>query len=367
MNIYDLTKKLVGSPSFVYRGVDEREIGVFIFKYLQKFPWLSIEKQEIKDGRFNVIAYDKYPTKVMVCDHIDTVQPQSGWNSNPVVPTQRGTKLYGLGTSDSKGNVATLLSAIEKAGPSKGLMVLFYIDEEYDFKGAKEFIKKYKNKIKPRIIASADGSNLELGNACRGLIEINFQVQGQAGHAAVPESGNNAIIGVLKAYECLEKGLVKYKNQDLGKSTINLAYLSGGQKQGNIIPDFAECIIEIRTASEKLNAGKVVKLFEKEIKNQKLKMLSAKIRHDLGSWITKKEILESIEKLLPKVKYTLAENRGYVDLQMFWEEFGKPTCFTYGVGEGQTTHKPNEYIKIANLEKGVKFWTAFFKANCQVQ
>lgn len=366
-NVLDLTKKLVEIPSFVDRKNNEAEIGDFLYNYLRKFSYLTVEKQMVQGNRFNIVAYDKFPTNAIICDHIDTVQPQNGWITNPCEPVIKDGKVYGLGSSDSKGNVATVLSALENIKETKGLMLVLYIDEEYMFKGMLEFIKKYKKRIKPKIIASADGGDLELGFACRGLIEILFQVQGEAGHAALPTSGKNAITGTLEAYQQLKKCLDKYSSS-LGKSTINLSYIKGGKAdQANVIPDFAECVIEIRTTNEKLNALKVIEIFESNIKKLKLKLISKSIRNDYGSWLTPKNKLKFIARLLTNEKYTYPQNRGYVDLQMLWESFNKPICFTFGVGEGKTAHKPNEYIKVKYLKEGVEFWTAFIKENCSVQ
>ena len=129
MNTIQLTKKLVSIPSFVEGSNNEKKLGEYIFKYLSQFSWLTVRKEYINKNRFNVIAWDKFPTKVLICDHIDTVQIQSGWKTNPFKPTVENEKIYGLGTSDSKGNIATLLSAIENVGSSKGLMYLSYVDD----------------------------------------------------------------------------------------------------------------------------------------------------------------------------------------------------------------------------------------------
>jgi succinyl-diaminopimelate desuccinylase len=375
MNTIDLTKKLISIPSYVQKNVNEGKLGEFIYQYLKKFSWLSVEKQYVTPGRFNVIAKDQYPTKALVCDHIDTVQIQSGWKTDPFKSLVRKGKLYGLGASDSKSGVASLLSAIENTGPTKGLMVLFYIDEEYDFVGMRKFIEKYKGKIDPKIIGSADGGNLELGNTCRGLIEITFQVNGKAGHAAVPESGNNAILGSYNAISKFKDQISKYKTKELGKSTINLAWISGGQKvtgsnelgkEGNVIPDFCQFVLEVRTANPELNAEKVIKLISYELTKQNLSLITATVSHDYGAWITPKADLKVIAKIAKTNKFTEAEKRGYVDLQMLWQNFGKPVCFSFGVGESSACHKANEYVEIYKLKKGEMFWTNLLKSVCGI-
>ncbi|MEK7521860.1 MAG: M20 family metallopeptidase, partial [Patescibacteria group bacterium] len=361
MDTLEITKKLITIPSFVDSSTNEKEVAQWLFDYLKQFSWLTVKKQKVQNGRSNIIARDKYPTRVLVCDHIDTVQVVSGWKTDPFQPTLVGKKLYGLGASDTKGNVASLLSAIKNVGPTQGLMLLLYIDEEYDFAGAKSFVAKYKGHMRPEIIASADGGSLEIGNTCRGLIETIFTVLGQAGHSSNPANGKNAILGSFQSLQKFQKELSK-------DSTFNLAWINGGQskpgtpdlgREGNVISDTCQFGIEIRNADPDLSARTVVAKLTSLLNKKWLKVKDVKIRHDLGAWITNKKDLKAIRKVLGNPKFTPAKGRGYVDLQMFWEAFGKPTCFTFGAGENGVAHKTNEYINIDKLEKGEKYWTAF--------
>jgi len=224
------------------------------------------------------------------------------------------------------------------------------------------------------VVASGDGGMLEIGNACRGLIEINFKVKGKSGHSAIPTSGNNAIVGSFQAFKKLEKYVSNFESPDLGKSTINLAWISGGQskpdtgvlgKEGNVIPDIADLVVEVRTSDAKLRAQDVINKFEQYLNEQDLALVSSSVRHDYGAWITDKEKLKQVCKLIENPQFTMAQNRGYVDLQMLWESFKKPVCFTFGAGEENTAHKPNEYVKIDKLETATNFWEKFVEIECK--
>lgn len=368
MKAVKLTKKLISIPSFVDQKTDERKIGEFICGYLKQFKWLEIEKQPVINGRFNIIAKDKYPTSLLLCGHMDTVQPKQGWKFDQSKEIEKDGKIYGLGATDMKGNVAALLSALDNLKETKGLMMLFYIDEEYDFWGMKKFIKKYQTRIKPKLIVSLDGSDLKIGNGCRGLIEVSFTAQGKTGHAARPEDGKNAILRSTKAIEKLISVLKRdFSDNGLGITTCNLAYLRGGLnlgrnrngnlligKEGNNIADVAEFVLDVRPATEKLNASKLVKIVKNYLETEGLKLLDFKIRHDLGSWLTLKKSLKNVKELIAKtipVKYTNIGKTGYIDTQMLWEAFSKVPCFTFGAGENRLAHRPNEYIKITELKK----------------
>lgn len=374
MKVIKLTKKLISIPSYVGSSSNEKKLGEFLYQYLKKFRWLSVAKQPIENGRFNVFAKDLEKTKLLIIGHIDTVNPTTGWNTDPFKPKTKGKKLFGLGASDMKGGLAAVLAAIEKAGPTKGLAILFYVDEEYDFKGTQKFIAEYAKLLKPDLILSADSDNLEFGLGCRGLIEITFQIEGKAGHAATPKNGINAIDCTYSIVAKIKKSLTKYTSNALGKSTCNLAFLQGGQaleksktkiikigREGNIIPDYAECVVDVRTASPKLNAEQIVRLIKKEVIKRKCKLIGYKIRHDYGAWITDKSAVKQVVSLVKKPRYTKPNTRGYVDLQMFWEAFSYSPCITYGPGEPGTSHQANEYVDTAKLIKAQLFYEKLIK------
>jgi len=61
----------------------------------KKFNWLKVLKQPVVGDRFNIVAYDSKPTKLLLTAHIDTVQTRDGWKTNPFKPTITNQKLYG--------------------------------------------------------------------------------------------------------------------------------------------------------------------------------------------------------------------------------------------------------------------------------
>ena len=378
LNTLELTKKLVSIPSYVGTDCDEKEVGEFIFQYLQQFTWLTVIKQPVRDGRFNVIAYDKYPTRILINGHIDTVQPKSDWITDPFTPTAQGTKLFGLGTTDMKGSIAALLVALEQFKQTRGVMILCYVDEEYDFAGTKEFIAKYKDKITPELILSLDGKDLGIGNGCRGLIEINVTVKGKSGHASVPEVGVNAISrSVAAVNKLIAEFNQKYTDKVLGKTSCNLAYMQGGLdigldsagtqifgKEGNNIADIANFVLDIRPAKEKVNAEFVVQLLTKFLQEEGLTLKEYVVRHDFGSWVTPRSQLKSIEQCIGKTSkpfYNDIGSYGYIDTQMLWKAFKKAPSLTFGAGEGGVAHKANEYVEIKKLERAEEILAAILQ------
>ncbi|MDO8551195.1 MAG: M20/M25/M40 family metallo-hydrolase [bacterium] len=369
MNTIEIANKLISIPSFVGKNSNEAQLAGWIFSYIKSFK-IPVKKQYISEVRFNVIAGELNNPKLLVVGHMDTVPPKEGWKTDPFKPTDKEAKIFGLGASDMKGGLAVMLSLISKTAKDK-IMYLFYIDEEYYFQGMKKFIKEYKGKIKPKIIASVDGDN-KIGYGCRGLIEMIVKVKGKSGHSALPFSGINAVLSSVLLIKELTEWLAQFQSEELGLSTFNIAAISGGfiagkngqeyklDQRANVIPDYCEFVVEIRPATNCLTGQKIKNFLSRQIKAKGIKIINIDTKIELGSWITD---IRQIEKNLGKipVKNLLDPGkRGYVDLQMLWETFGKVPCFTFGVGENGVAHKENEYVKIANIKRAENFYAKLF-------
>ncbi|KKU43344.1 MAG: Acetylornithine deacetylase [Microgenomates group bacterium GW2011_GWA1_46_7] len=355
-NTLDLTKQLVSIPSWVGAGCNERQIGEFVYSWLKTNTRFRVIKQPVKDGRFNVIATDGSPTRLLLAGHMDTVEPRADWTTDPFTPTIKNDRLYGLGATDMKGSLSAMLMAASQAKNTQGLMILCYIDEEYDFAGMRAFVAEYQTKIRPEEVVSLDGYSGVIGTGCRGLIEVSFRLRGKSGHAGRPEMGVNAITNGMSCISKLKRQLAtKYADPNLGITTLNLAYCQGGLdlgnatfgRQGNNIANLAEFVLDIRPASSLLNAAKLRSLLAQYAKSAKLSLENWAVRHDLGSWSTPSSAIQSkINLPLPFEPFS-----GYVDTQMIWTAFARPVCLALGASTRAVAHAANEYVEIADLEQ----------------
>lgn len=367
----NILQKLIAIPSYVDNKNNEREIGLWIYDFLKANTRLTVIKHFCTKNRFNVIATNSPKPTILVTGHIDTVRPNSSWRLNPFSPKVVNDKLYGLGSTDMKSGLAVMLSLACNNNLVDNVMFLFYCDEEYDFLGMQKFIANYKTTLKPKFIISLDGDDLKIGNSCRGLIEINVKVRGKTGHSANPKNGINAILASQDVINNLRFWLQSFSSSELGNSTLNVAYFRGGTKiglkgntillgkEGNIIADFCEYVLEIRVASGKLGASLVKSFIEKESRKLGLNIDSVKIRHDLGSWTTSPL---DLKKLLPSSTangLVDAKKRGYSDIQMLWQAFNKVPALAFGCGEKNMSHKPDEFVRISSVKKLQAFYAKF--------
>ncbi len=332
-NILNLTKELISIPSWVGEGCDESAIGEYIFKYLKENTSLTVTKQAVTGRRFNIIASNSNKIETLIIGHIDTVPVDNNWDTDPFTPTIIDNRLYGRGSTDMKSGIAAMLVSANNLPVDTAL--LFYVDEEYNFLGMKKFIAGFGNKIKPKTIISLDGSELEISNGCRGLIEINFDVIGKSCHAATPQFGINAINSAVILCQKLEAEI---------KTPINIGLISGGIAPNVVAPTCA-ITIDIRPSQSTVNANFVVNKMNELAKIMNIKVINIKVNYDFGSWLTPKEKLSVLS--LPFKDITQS---GYIDMQLLWEKFDMPTCFTIGAGSQKSAHTANEFVEIAKLD-----------------
>src|SRR2546425_4099371 len=133
------------NPSLVPRAAGEGEIASAIAAKLME-GGMDVEIQPVSDGRSNVIGLLEGKQKgrsLMFCGHMDTVGV-AGMDA-PFDPIQKDGRIYGRGSQDMKGGLASMIAAalhLSRNGglPSGRLTVAAVIDEEYASIGAEALV-----------------------------------------------------------------------------------------------------------------------------------------------------------------------------------------------------------------------------------
>lgn len=370
-----LLQTLVQIPSWVpddEKGKEiqnENDLAKFIEGWLMEHTDLKVERLKLDYGRFNIIASKGRPDVIFLA-HMDTVAPSVISRYGPFSGEIHNGKVWGRGSSDMKCGIAALMQAAEINKKANNYWIIFYADEEYDFLGMKAIVRDFSS-LKPKYIISADGTDLEIGIGCRGLIEIRAQVQGVTSHATSAD-GKNAVMGVYSCVNTLREFLKQYEHPLMGISTLNLAYIIGGKdigslgvdnngnlksvgQEGNMVPDIAEFVIDIRPSSSEITTEKILSILKDSLQRDGLIMKNEKIRHNLGSWFTETgdilRFIEMINRLLgeSETKFSDLKSSGYVDIQMLWEALGKPPSFVFGGGSRDKEHSDDENAEISQV------------------
>jgi acetylornithine deacetylase len=170
--------------------------------------------------------------------------------------TARDGKLYGRGTADMKGFIATALALVPelvaRARPEPVHLALSF-DEEVGCLGVHHLIADLKAAgIAPRLAVIGEPTSMRVVNAHKGICANHTVVTGVPAHSSQPHRGVNAIAGAASMIEFLqaEARAAEQRTQSTGDfeppyTTYNLGVITGGTAM-NIIAARAELAWEFR-------------------------------------------------------------------------------------------------------------------------
>jgi acetylornithine deacetylase/succinyl-diaminopimelate desuccinylase-like protein len=171
------------------------------------------------------------------------VPPGDGWTKNPYGGEIEDGKIYGRASAVSKCDFSTFtfaLRALEAvAKPQAGnVELLFTYDEEFGGELGPGWL--LKNKIIHPDLMIAAGFSYQVVTAHNGCLQMEVTVHGKMAHAAIPDSGVDAlqaavhILNALYAQNALYKSITS-KVEGITHPYLNIGTIEGGTNT-NVIP-----------------------------------------------------------------------------------------------------------------------------------
>ena len=208
--------------------------------------------------RANLIARigPEVPGGVVLAAHTDCV-PVTGqpWTSDPFVLTARGDRLYGRGTTDMKGFLASVLAhlpALVAAPLTRPVILALTYDEEIGTVGAPAAVDLLlATQPRPAAVVVGEPTLLHPVTAHKGVRAYTTIVEGRDGHSSQPHLGANALAAAARIATHIDELARAHRDAaadpafDPPYTTFNLATLHAGQAI-NIIPRRAELTWEYR-------------------------------------------------------------------------------------------------------------------------
>jgi len=193
----------------------------------------------------NLVVRRKYgPGKTVLLNaHGDVVPPGEGWTKNPYGGEIENGKIYGRAAAVSKCDFSTYAFAVRAleavAKPKTGSVeLLFTYDEEFGGEVGPEWLLKHKI-IKPDLMIAA-GFSYQVITAHNGCLQMEVTVHGKMAHAAIPESGVDAMQAAVSILSALYHQNTLYKQISSEVAGINHPYLNVGMIEGgtntNVVP-----------------------------------------------------------------------------------------------------------------------------------
>ena len=332
-----LLSSLISIPSI---SREEEKVADFLQNY--------IEENGIMTGRSgnNIWCISpmfdiKKPT-ILLNSHIDTVKPVNGWRKHPFTAKMEDGKLYGLGSNDAGASVVSLfqvyrhLSATQQA---YNLIFLASCEEEVSGKNGIESVLPQLPPITLGIVG--EPTEMHPAIAEKGLMVLDVQAHGKAGHAARDE-GDNAIYKALDDIQWFRTHRFPKESSLLGPVKMSVTQVNAGT-QHNVIPDLCSFVVDIRSnecySNEELYQ-EICSHIQSEAKARSFRLNSSRI--DLEH---------------PFVQRAIRLGR---------TPFGSPTLsdqalmkfpsVKMGPGKSSRSHTADEFIMISEIEEAISMY-----------
>ncbi|MDB4508097.1 M20/M25/M40 family metallo-hydrolase [Akkermansiaceae bacterium] len=374
-SVVELLQALVRIPSVNPDGEPdvspggEEKMAKFIGEFLEPLGF-TITYEDAEPGRPNVIARapssNKTPgshdrPRILLGPHLDTVTVK-GMTVEPWTADISGGKMWGRGTSDTKGPMAAMLWGLkENAGLLAELPVavdlIGFSGEESRQPGSQHFAKHHASEYEFAIVG--EPTSLEAVYCTKGCLWATLEAKGKASHASKPELGENAILKLTHLLHRLDDefkaSLQEFSHPVLEKPSLNIGVISGGVLP-NIVPEDASALVDIRTVPEMVESQSASERLREWLVNEEIELTKAaeyppmEMSED-HPWLKK---ISEIQGGL-----TLTGAPWFSDAAHLSKAGLSSICL--GPGSIDQAHKADEFIKISDLEEGAEWFTKFIQ------
>src|SRR5271169_4051410 len=259
-NVIELLQDLVAIPSVNPQGTPgtdrtgEQALAEYVADFLRALG-ADASLETVEPGRPNVVAHFapvQPKARLAFAPHLDTVSV-AGMTIPPFDPAVRDGKLFGRGSTDTKGPMAAALWAVREWARSSARAksrirwsFLALMGEEAGNDGAHALAKKGFSSDLTLVL---EPTQLRVVTAHKGALWLEIDTTGVACHGSTPDQGRNAIYAMRRVLEIIEEkiipGLSRQSHAKLGRPTLNVGTISGGSKI-NIVPDRCHAEIDCR-------------------------------------------------------------------------------------------------------------------------
>ena len=292
--------------------------------------------------------------RVVLLGHIDTVPGEIKVTLTPNPSLKgRGELLYGRGSVDAKGPLASFVDAVAKVGAKDGwqFVVIGAVEEERNSEGARFVATQYKPDF--AIIGEPNQwDRMALGY--KGSTWANVTVKrGQAHTASGEETAAEAAVGVwlkIKAY-------VDSFNADKSKVFDKLLLtLRGMDSDSNDFEQWARLKVGVRLPVE-VSPEDWYQILQETLKvSETFRVLIEPTGFAIPAWGCEKNT-QLVRSFLSGIRSQGGEPRfvyktGTADLNIVAPVWKCPAV-VYGPGDSALDHTPNEHINLEDYQKAV--------------
>lgn len=308
---------------------------------------------------------------VVLSGHTDVV-PVDGqpWTTEPFTLTERDGRLYGRGTCDMKGFLALALAAAPELAASarRPVHLAFSYDEEIGCLGAPAMIEVIRRELpRPSVVIVGEPTRMEAVNAHKGIATFEVVVTGREAHSSQTHLGVSAIMEAVRLMGSLNDLAARLDAEADPASpftpkgpTLTIGLVSGGTAH-NILARECRFVFDLRCPAPLTPEGVIAPfLAEAAAMDQALKARAAeagvtvRMRTNVPPFAPEKDGAAEV------LARRLAGDNGPPRVVAFAAEAGQFqqagfSTVICGPGAIDQAHQPDEYVEIAQLQRGASF------------
>jgi acetylornithine deacetylase len=293
----------------------------------------------------NVVAknrhFDANKPTVLLNSHHDTVKPNKGYTLDPFTPLVSDGKLYGLGSNDAGGClvslIATFLHFYDKQDLQYNLLLAASAEEEISGVNGIESIIPNLGNISFGIVG--EPTQMEMAVAERGLMVVDCEAKGKAGHAARNE-GENALYKALDDINWIRSHRFVKVSPLLGETRMTVTVIATDNVQHNVVPPQCKFVIDVRV-NELYTFDEILTELGANLKSE-FKQRSTRLKST------------SIPLDHPLIKAGLEMGKGYYGSPTTSDKALMPyTTLKMGPGDSARSHTADEFIYLHEIEDGI--------------
>jgi acetylornithine deacetylase len=341
---------------------------VELLKEMIEIPSLSREEKKVADFlEATFSAWGLHPSRIhnniwlrnkfwnddmpviLLDSHLDTVRPVRGWTYDPFRSTIEEQRIIGLGSNDAGASVVSLLGTFRYFYDAQYLPfnLLYCASAEEEISGENGIASILDQLGRIDLAIVGEPTQMQIAVAEKGLLVLDCEAKGRAGHAARDE-GDNAIYKAIKDIMILETYRFPLVSSVLGPVKLTVTQIEAGQ-QHNVVPDSCRFVVDVRTNEFYSNkeAFEIISgLIQSQVHPRSLKLNSSGI---------------SVNHQIVK--------RG---LEMGLHIYGSPTTsdqavipypsIKMGPGDSARSHTANEYILVQEIYDGIATYVKLLEA-----
>ncbi len=331
-----LLKQLIATPSF---SKEEAGTASIIQQY---FDTHQVATNRIQNNIWATnLHFDQNKPTILLNSHHDTVKPNKGYTLDPFEAIEKEGKLYGLGSNDAGGCLVSLMASFlyfyDRADMPYNFVFVASAEEEISGHNGIELALKAIPKIDFGIVG--EPTLLEMAIAERGLMVLDVEATGKAGHAA-REEGESALYKILKDLEWFRTYAFEKISPLLGAVKMSVTVIETDNKQHNVVPSTCKMVVDVRV-NELYTFEEILDTIEKHV-SAKVTPRSLRLR---STGIALDHVLIKAGKELGKGHYGSVTTSDKA-LMSF------PTL-KMGPGDSARSHSADEFIFTQEIETGI--------------